>query len=529
MATMRNNVSDKGYRRVMRMSEAQARSTYAQKISEREEKVNKLVEKYGKSKGLAFGNGKLDEMMEKDSKKTTNLLMFLEASEKQAYNNPILLQNANQEATIRNLSESKLVEAMQTGGSMALMLPSDIVKISRIGYTNAVAQDIFDVWGMSSMKDSLYKLETTIGSTERGSTVGDVAYEKYGEGRYPTTFEKENDFVASNSNKTFTKSSVATPTVLPFKVAIILDGSQIAVDDGMGKLVGSLLDSSATNTVNYTTGATTFTLTTAPTTGASAVVEMLYAFDFENSSTFDDTGSVLLNLVEYNFSAILQPLAIEWTRFTEDLMQSKLGLSAKDMLIAGAGDVFRKSMDERLITRGMQASNWGTAIEFDTDFSTAGSDSSYEHAQSVINAIINAETKTYDQLGRMADETNIVCDSLSYSYLTKHRRFEAETPSSKVGIFKVGSLDGRGVYLAPKTVIKPTTGTGKMYLFGKSTQGQNVDAPISVGTYGSGITTNPVELKNFNSQMGLGIYSDTKINNKYFATSVELKNLSSNS
>jgi hypothetical protein len=68
-----------------------------------------------------------------------------------------------------------------------------------------------------------------------------------------------------------------------------------------------------------------------------------------------------------------------------------------------------------------------------------------------------------------------------------------------------------------------------MYLFGKSIESQNVDAPVSVGTFGTGITTNPVELKNFNSQMGLGIYADSRINNKHFATSVILKNLSANS
>ena len=125
--------------------------------------------------------------------------------------------------------------------------------------------------------------------------------------------------------------------------------------------------------------------------------------------------------------------------------------------------------------------------------------------------------------------TDIVCDSNSYAYLLKHNKFETVKPTSKVGIFQVGVLDGRKVYKAPKSVINPTAGTGKMYLFGKSVEAQNVDAPVSVGTYGTGITTNPVELKNFNSQMGLGVYADSRINNKYFATSVVLSNLSPNS
>ena len=520
---------DKVFGRVMRMSEDKARKVYAEKLSAREEHVEKLVEKFKKTSGLAFGKGKLEEMMDKDAKKTSNLLLFLENSEKMAYNNPTLLQNANQAETMKNLSKSTINEAMQTGGTMALMLPSDIVKISRIAYTNSIAQDIFDVWGMESMKDSLYKLETRYGSTARGATKDEVIYENFGEGRYPSTFEEE-ACETSDSGTTWTVTLTNTP-IIPFKVTVYIDNTQVAVDNGAGVLVGDALNPSETNTVNYTTGAVTFALST-PYTGSAANVIVRYAYDFEDETLFSKTGSVLLNLVEYPFSAMLYPLAIEWTRFSEDLMTSKLGLSAKDMLIAGAGDEFRKAFDERCIDKGIKASNWTNAVEFNTDFAQAGADSSFAHAQSVLNAIVNAENLTYDALGRLPDTSNILCDSLTYSYLTKHQKFTPVTPTSRVGIFKVGEIAGRGVYMGPKDIIKgadKATKTGMMYIFGKSVQGMNIDAPVSVGTYGTGITTNPIELKNFNSQMGLGVYADAKTNNKYFATKVLLKNLDANS
>lgn len=515
-------IPTEGYRRVMRMSEANARRIYNEKLSERESLVMKLKEKYSKSKGLAFGNGKLDEMFDKNPKKASNLLLFLENSEKQAMMNPLLLQNATQVQALNNLNGARLTEAMQTGGAMALMLPTDIVKIARIGYSNSISPDVFDVWGMTSMKDSLYKLETIYGSTQRGATEGDVIYENYGEGRYPSVMEKE-DLTDGGSQTQYTKTLEAKP-VIPFKVAIFVNNEQVAVDNGAGSIVGEKLSA---GTINYTTGAVDITFSSA--LQSSDKVEIQYAYDFEASSLFDRTGSVLLNLVAYDFSAILYPLAVEWTRFSEDLMQSKLGTSAKDMLIAGAGDEFRKAFDETCIEKGIRASNWTTPIEFNCDFATVGSDSSYDHAQSVLNAIINAEALTYTKLGRMADTTNIVCDANSYSYLTKHAQFVPAVPSSRVGIFKVGSISGRDIYLAPNSIIKPEDNDGMMYLFGKSTQSQNVDAPVSVGSYGTGISTNPVELKNFNSQMGLGFYADIKTNNKFFATKVKLKNLTANS
>lgn len=527
-----------GFGRVIETAnESEAKKIIAEKMSARDAHVQKLVEKFNKTKGLAT-KGKVEEMMKKDAKKTSNLLLFLENSEKQAYDCPQIAQNMIQQDNIKKLVESKhLTEDMQTGGAMALMVPADIVKIARIGYTNQIAQDVFDVWGMESMKDSLYKLETIYGSSNRKATKGDVVYESYNGGDYPTTTETldykqtvAGATVTINQNDTFETTSTSTSPITPvrpFGVAIYVDGAQVAVDDGNGNLVGKNI---ASGSIDYNVAAganvfVTFTLKSG-TVGANSIVTIKYAYDFEDKSLFSRTGSVLLQLKEYPFMAKLLPLEIEWTRYSEDLMNSKLGLSAKDMLIAGAGDEFRKASDERAIAKGIVASKWSNPVEFDCDWSTAGADSSMAHAQSVLQAIKNSENLTYKTLGRLSDTTNIVCSADAVVYLSKHNKFNDVTPSSKNGIFKVGEIMGRGVYQAPDAVFG--TETDKCFIFGKNMNGANVDAPVSIGTYGTGITTNPVELKNFDSQMGLGIYCDMRINNAQMATTLKLKNLSPN-
>jgi hypothetical protein len=238
-----------------------------------------------------------------------------------------------------------------------------------------------------------------------------------------------------------------------------------------------------------------------------------------------------LNLVAYDYRATPWPLAVEWTRFTEELMQSKLQLSAKEMLLAGSADVFRKGIDEFCINRGIQATTWTSAVTFDTDFSAAGSDSSYAHAQSLISAVSKAELLTYGALGRYADKSSLVIDALTLPYAKKHKLWKSVKVNSKIGIHKVGELDGYDTYLAPYGVMPDTRSSnqGNMYVFGKGNDSLNVDAVVSVGTWKAGLTTQVVELKNFNSQMGLAFYGDIRTNNRQFATQVQLTNLTANS
>lgn len=514
-----------GFGRVMSgLNESEAKRKVTEQLSERKEKALRIKEKFEGTPGLALDSKKLDEMFNSNPKKAENLMLFLDATEQDALSQPMLLENVNRYKAIQ---ESKaLREDVQTSGFLGVT-PMDIVKVARIAYPNSIAPDLFDFWGMSSMKDSIYKLETLYGSTARGATANGVVYENYNEGRYPSEIEKET--ITAAVQTIFTGTTDQFP-LRPFTVQLYLNGDQIATDDGNGKIVGtSVLNSSATNTINYTTG--DYTITFASNRAVSDEIYFYYNYNSELSSLFSNVGSVLLNLVVYDYRAQPYPLAIEWTRFTEELMASKLGMSAKESLIAGAADIFRKSIDEWCVTKATKAANWTSAITFDTDYAAAGSDSSYEHAQSVLNAIMSAEMLTYKDLGRHADKYNIVCDYQTATYLTKHRLFNAFNAPSRIGIYKWGDLAGHDVYVAPPSIVNydTTNKIGTAYVFGKGNDNMNVDSVVSVGTWKAGVTTNPVELKNFNSQMGMAFFGDIRVNNKKFSTRVSLTNLTPNS
>lgn len=507
-----------GFKRNILVDEKEGKA----KIAEQNEKImtdlQKLTEKFSAQDDLSLPKEKIEEIAHESEVKAYNLLKFMENTEKAAKSN-------------RTLHENKLQEEIADSDFLGIT-PVDIVKIVRLAYPNSVAQEMFDFWSMGSMKDSIYKLETEYGAvnqtdggsadtTPRGATAGGVINETYNDGRYPSENEHFTVSGTTTSTDTYSDTLEYVPLV-PFQVSVYLEGEQVAVDDGNGNLVGSGL--TGTNTIDYTTGDFTVTFTGGTiTTGDELIIS--YFRDSEKEDNFFRTGSVVLNLVEYAFRARPWPLAIEWTRMMELLMDSKLGMSGKDMLLTGSADAFRKSMDEYCIAKGIRASNWTSAVTFNADYGAVGSDSATEHAQGVLAKIIEAEYKTYDDLGRKADKSNLLVDSTTYAYLTKHKRFNAETPASSMGIHKVGSLDGRGVYVAPSSIISAPTGSGYVYIFGKGNDPMSTDAVVSVGTYKASISTNPVEFKNFNSEMGLAMVGDIKTNNRKFATAVEITNI----
>jgi hypothetical protein len=509
------NHPQKGFGRVMvGLKGQEAQELVREKMGERDEKTMRLKEKWEKTPDLGLGKGKLDEMFQSNPRKAEGLVHFLEATEQE----------------VKSPRVERILEGMQTSSFLSVT-PQDIVKVFRIAYPNAISQDLFNFWGMTSVKDSIYKLETlyssvtTSGGSEqtsvRGQTANTVTYENYADGRYPTEFEKETISVTTTDN--FTGTLDYAP-VIPYQVKVYVNDTLYGVDNGTGVITGTGMDLVTPSTIVYSSGV--FDITFAASLTASVdTCYIEYAYNSEDTSLFYRTGSVLLNLVAYDFRAHMWPLALEWSRMTEEVMGSKLGMGAKDTLIAGAADVFKQKMDEYCVANAIKASNWTTAVPFNADFAAAGADDPNEFAQGLLTKIQEAELKTFKSLGRYADKTNMVVGVNALPYLQKHKRFVSESAQKRIGIHKVGVLDGRDIYLAPLGVITETTGQGKIYLFGKGNDPMTTDAVVSVGTWKANMVTDPVELKNFNSQMGMAMMADLRVNNKNFATKVEISNL----
>lgn len=466
--------------------------------------AEKLIESWEKKEGMGLGNGALASMVADNPYQAVALVKYLENTEKSLARLPIWRLNEYQQSSYMGIT------------------PQEIVKVFRFSYGNSIAPSLFNFWAMDSVKDTFYKIETKYGTTDRGATSGQTIYENFNDGRYPTSYEQET-FTGDGSTANFTGTLSVLPA-LAYQIRIFNDqtpgGAQIGGDDGNGtitSITGATLGFSGT--INYTTGAYDITFDSAPASGAIYTIE--YAFDAEDEDLFSEVGTVSLNLVAYDFRGVFSSLKAEWHRMTEEVSQSKLGRSARQDLLDGIADVMKKSYDEFYCTRAIKASQWASAITFDTNYSNNGADSFKANVEALPNSLEEARGVTYNALGRFASRTNLLVGYKAKAYMRNLDGYQVNSNRDEVGFFKDGSFQGYDVFVGPADVVSASD----IYLFGRGKDAMSTDAVMSVGVFKGDITSDELEYASFKNSVGFGNIGDWKITNRKMATKVTLENL----
>lgn len=458
-----------------------------------------LIDKWAKVPGLNLGK-KLYDLYEENPSKASNLAIILE----------------NQEKYLRTLTETVISDTFIT-------TPQNVVKVIRLGYPNSVANDLFTVWGMESYKDTMYKIETKYSSSNRDATAAATMYESAAN-RYAS--EIEETAVSVSATDDFTATLTPHP-IRPFTVAIYAGASattvrQIAIDNGSGIFVGAdttyPLDTVTPSTINYTSGVYNITFNGA--LAGTETVFIRYNLDGEDSTLYSELDDIDIALVAYDFRAVPYPIAFSWSKMTEFAMNDKLGTQAEEVLVQACADELKKSIDFISTIMANRASNWTTAVEFDTDFSSAGSDSDIAHAQSLKAAIRNAGLKTYASLQR-GGVTDIVAGAKASSYIEKHLLFKADGNQPEVGMYKYGHLGTTNVYVAPASVVA----TDEILCLYKNSAVDNADSVVNIGSYIPLYRTPTIEYKNRQKESSITFFGDIRTVEPKYATKVKLLNL----
>lgn len=473
-------------------SKAQAQEVIQEEISTRNAISDRLMEKWSKKKGLGLDNGGFAKIYESNPRTARNLAIILE----------------NQEKHLKTLTETQISNAFQS-------TPQTVVKVIRLGYPNSIRGDVFTEWGMQTMKDTFYKIETTYESTKRGATAGGVMYESTAD-RYPTEIVEADTTGTGATNYTGTLSPVP---IRPYSLQLILNGYPVANDNGSGVLVGTAISQVTASTINYTTGDYDITFASAVTSASSFTIR--FSFDGEVTDNYDEQGQVNINLVSYDFRAKPYPIGFSWSKMTELMMDSALASDAEEVLITAGSDELKKSLDFMSLKMAYRGSKWTTAVAFDTDWAAAGADSDYANTQSVVKALRNASQKTYASLLRGGEATSYVAGPSAVTYLTNHKLYVPETAPVAVGAYKVGSLNGIPVYQAPSAVV-PDNEIMCVY---KNNREETNDAALVCGTYIPLYRTQTLEFNSFHKETALAFFGDIRLQENKYLTRVSLTNL----
>lgn len=477
------------------MRESLLREHMAETMSERAERGDMLVEKWGKRRNLGEG---IEKIYDKSPERARGLCFVLE----------------NQAKYLRKLTETQISNAFQT-------TPENVLRVVRLGYPNSVRGQIFLDWQMDTARDSIYYLSPIYASTKRGATAGNVTHES-SSWRYGSEIEEDTCATADNQNYTGSGGggAVPNPPLRPYTVLVFENDIPVGRDDGAGNIVnlasGGPITEGAGSVINYTSGVLAIAFTAVDATRTTTVQ---YNFDSEESTQYPDIGDVELTLRAYQFRCYPWPLGIGWSKMTELLLGTTLDIDAEEALLKGAGDELKKALDFHACTLGYKYAKGNATIQFDADFASAGADSEMAHAQSITRSVDDAGDLIFNAYNR-GGVTVMYGGSKAVNFMKLHSRFSDTGRQPKIGVHKVGEIDGISLFKTPNSIVP----TDEIVCVWKN---ENVpeDVSIAFGTLIPLYRTQTLEYKQAYKETGLFHFGDWKALNSAYLVRLELLNL----
>jgi hypothetical protein len=394
-----------------------------QKNSMRNKELDRLVEAWMKTD---YGQG-LDKLYVESKTRARNTAVALDVQEKYI-----------------NAKWRKLSEAIASTGFEAT--PEFVLKVVRLGVANRMRGEMFNEVSLRSTDDAIYTIDFTYEQSLRDATAGDKIYEKVKK-YYDTTATRQTIGTGNGATKAYTLVSTTYIPLYPLHVRIMVGGEYMGVDTGSGTLAGPGLNSSATNTVNYTTGEITINLTdNAP---AGALVEVEYTYSFENSSNYTQLGTIGINARKNRFGARPVPLGYEFSDMSAIMLETTGLGDIHEYLLQGVADEHAKAGDYRAISFAREVAKSNTIYSWSADWAGAGAVDPDAYAQSFLPFVQNISADIYDETTRGTANTMIL-GSKALVQAKRHRLWKTDEQGYQMGVFQAGYLDNIKVFTCPQ-------------------------------------------------------------------------------
>jgi hypothetical protein len=405
-----------------RLTESQAVEQLQQQIASRRMREEAAVQKWSRASNIAG----------------LDLINLYESNPAKARRVAQAIQN--QENALKNMSEATVSTAFGTS-----VRPENLLKVVYIGTANSCRGDIFTEVQLATTDDALFYVDMTYDTTKRGATAGNKIYESISQ-----FYASEQYYGAlgtgDGSTTAFVSAAMSPLPLVPWSVKIISNGAIVAQDNGMGVLVGPLLNASLTNTIDYNTGVATVNFTAAPATGA--VMQVYFNWSSGNQDNISELGKVNISLTKKRFNARPMPLGYSFTDMTQVMFETTGLGSAREYLDKAIGDEHAKSRDYRAIGLARQIANGNAIATFNADFAAVGEVSRKSHAQSLLHEITKVGGTIYDDIKR-GSINKIVAGSKALSYMKLHDLWTDDKTQPRTGVYKAGTLSDIEVFACP--------------------------------------------------------------------------------
>lgn len=325
--------------------------------------------------------------------------------------------------------------------------PEHLMRVVVIGSANSNRGDIVTEFPITTTDDAIFYVNRNYESSARGATAGQFIYESTNQYYAGETYSGS---VGTGNGVTLTFTSAAlTPfPFVPFQTRILVDGRQVAIDNGSGILVGATLDTSATNTVTYASGVITVTFSAGNAPANGAAITAIFNWDSESSTNYTNILNVSLSVQKKRFNARPVPLGYSFSALTS-LVLGTTGLGdARDLLLSAVADEHAKSKDYRAVARLRQIGLGNGLATFNADFATAGEVSYRSWAQQILPFIRKQGAVIYDSIKR-GQINKIVAGSTLSTYLEQHELWKEDSSQPRIGLYKAGKLADIDVFTCP--------------------------------------------------------------------------------
>lgn len=209
-------------------------------------------------------------------------------------------------------------------------------------WPSLIAPEIVSVQPMSAPVGAIFYFELKYGDTKGSVTAGNRLVKDFN-----STYSSE--YVDAETIGTGTGAQTSFPVTLAFKpvrvntVKISVDGVSgvSGTDNGAGTISGPGI---ASGTINYSTGAVTLVLSSAPASGVKVLAA--YQFNMEANSL---VPSVNIDIALVSVTAKSRKLKALWSSEAADDLKALHGVDAEQELVAGVGSELALEMDREVI------------------------------------------------------------------------------------------------------------------------------------------------------------------------------------